>query len=53
VKRLTARVLQLGLASGRTGAICERLEHWEDHLRCMRDDTFVTGLAAELDPLLE
>jgi amino acid adenylation domain-containing protein len=53
VKNLTACVLKLGPASGRTREICERLGHWESHFRSMRDDTFVMGLAAELDPLLE
>jgi hypothetical protein len=50
---LRARTVRLGSPAERTRAISERFGALEAHYRSMRDDTFVQGLARELDPLLQ
>jgi amino acid adenylation domain-containing protein len=53
VKNLRMRVLPVGAPSERTAFVCQNLARsLRTHYRSMRDDIFVTRLAAELDPLL-
>lgn len=50
---LRARTVRLGPPAERTRTISERFGALEAHYRSMRDETFVQGLARELDPLLQ
>jgi amino acid adenylation domain-containing protein len=52
VRDLHARVVDLGPASERVRALTARFGGLATHYRCMRDDGFVGGLAAELDAFL-
>jgi hypothetical protein len=52
IKQLQVRQVRLAPPTGRTRAIADRFGALEAHYRSMRDDEFVKGLAAEMDPFL-
>jgi amino acid adenylation domain-containing protein len=52
VKHLETVVLRVGESKGRLAEVSEQFGVLRTHLRCMRDDVFVDGLARELDARL-
>jgi len=52
MRKLRTRTIRLGKPSERTREISERFGALEAHYRSMRDDSFVEGLAREMDVLL-
>ncbi|MEX2374098.1 MAG: phosphopantetheine-binding protein, partial [Dehalococcoidia bacterium] len=52
LRDLKARILPVGDPSPRVAALARRFGVLDKHYRSMRDDRFVAGVVAELDPLL-